>query len=137
MIIKQNTKNAISTSQIAYEVFKNVFKMLPEEDTHKEIIYVMGLDNQNKILYVDLVTMGSVNFAHPIIRECLRLAIVKNATSIIIAHNHPSGNTTPSNQDKTFINELKKGGEILNISLLDSIILGKNDFFSFADSGVL
>jgi DNA repair protein RadC len=80
--------------------------------------------------------MGTVNRAAPVIRECYRQAIIKNATAIIACHNHPSGDTTPSPEDKQFTRELADAGKILGVRLLDHIILGDN-FYSFADSMTL
>jgi DNA repair protein RadC len=135
IVLKENKKKIRNAEDIA-EVFKAILKNRPEEDAHKECFYVTGLDSQNRILYVDLVTMGTINSANPAIREVFRLAILKNAVSIIVSHNHPSGDSTPSIQDKNFTRELLKAGNILGISLLDHIIIGDN-IHSFADNGNL
>jgi DNA repair protein RadC len=136
MIVLKDNKTKIHNAQDIAEVFRAILKNRPEEDAHKECLYVAGLDSQNRILYVDLVTMGTINSANPVIREVFRLAIMKNAVSIIVSHNHPSGDSTPSGQDINFTRELMKAGKILGVSLLDHIIIGY-DIHSFADNGIL
>jgi DNA repair protein RadC len=136
MIVIKENKTKIKNSEDIAEVFQAILKNRPEEDAHKECFYVAGLDSQNRILYVDLVTMGTINSASPVIREVFRLAIMKDAVSIIVSHNHPSGVSTPSVQDINFTRELLKAGNLLGISLLDHIIIGDN-IYSFADSGNL
>lgn len=126
-------KTVKSSSDIA-EVMRGVYSLLNEEDAHKEVFFAIGLNSKNTILYIDLVTFGTVNRASPIVRECLRQAIVKNAVSLIAIHNHPSGNISPSPEDKLFTQELKKACQIIEIKFLDHIILGEGHY-SFADAG--
>lgn len=96
----------------------------------REYFIVLGLDTQNKVLYRDVVSIGTLNSAiiHP--REIFKTAIIKSANSIIISHNHPSGNTNPSKEDREVYIKLKKAGEILDIKVLDSIIITPNDILS-------
>ena len=136
MIISEN-KEKVSSSQDIYEVMKNVYKLVPEEDKHKELVYCIGLDSNNVILYIELVTMGTVNSASPVKRECLKLGIIKNVVNIVMIHNHPSGAITPSPQDENFTKELKDAGKLLDIGLLDHLIIGKNEYYSFADNGAI
>lgn len=135
MILAQEQKR-ISTSVVAAEVFRAVLAMRPEEDQHKEHFYIIGLNAQNIVLFVDLVTMGTINSACPMIRECFRLALMKDAVSIIAGHNHPGGTDAPSPQDRIFTQKLREAGDLLGIKLLDHIIIG-NSFYSFADNGNL
>jgi len=128
-------KTVKNSSDIA-EVMRGVYALLNEEDSHKEVFYVIGLNSQNTILFIDLVTFGTVNRASPTIRECLRQAIVKNAVSIIAIHNHPSGDTTPSPEDRSFTQNLKQACQVIEIKILDHIILG-NGYYSFSDAGAM
>lgn len=136
MNIKHKIGQQITQSGDLVPLLREVYTLLPEEDSHKEVFYIVGLNSQNVVLFIDLITMGSVNRASPIIRECYRQAIIKNAVSIIACHNHPSGNTAPSLEDKQFTRELVEAGKVLGVRLLDHIILGDN-FYSFADSMIL
>jgi len=129
---EQQIKNA----KHAANIFMSILRSRPEEDKHKEFFYIMGLNSQNNILFVDLITMGSIDCASPVIRECFRWAIVKNAVGIIACHNHPSGTLAPSQQDRHFTRKLKEAGSILNCTVLDHIIVGdKGDcFYSFSEA---
>lgn len=89
----------------------------------REHFIVLGLDTENKVLYREVATIGTLNncIIHP--RETFKTAIIKSANSIIIAHNHPSGNTEPSKEDIETYEKLKEAGEILQIKVLDSLII--------------
>ena len=137
MNIIMETNEKITTSKNAAKIFEKVLEMRQEEDKHKECFYTMGLNSNNTVIYIDLITMGTVNQGHVSIREVIRQAIIKNAVSIILCHNHPSGNYTPSSADKMFTNEVKKASEILELKVLDHLIIGKEGFYSFADEGIL
>ena len=67
----------------------------------------------------------------------LKQAIIDEASAIILAHNHPSGNTKPSEQDKQITDKLKKAAEIMQMKLLDHFIITQTDYFSFADNGLI
>jgi len=94
----------------------------------------MHINPRQRINLVELVAIGTLNHAeiHP--RETFRRAIVEGADSIIIAHNHPSGDPTPSAADIRITKQLRAAGEILDILLLDHIILTATSFFSFQDN---
>lgn len=136
MILQENTKQLIRSSEQSQSIFRALLDMRPEEEKHKEYFYVMGLNAQNVVLYIDLVTMGTVNQANPIVRECVRVAILKNAVSIIVSHNHPSGESAPSNHDKEFTVNLSQACKVLGINLLDHIIVG-DGYYSFSDNMAL
>ena len=72
---------------------------------------------------------------HP--REVFKQAIVANAAKIIVAHNHPSGDSAPSREDRNVTKMLKDAGEIMGIELVDHIIIGDGNYYSFSDSGTL
>ena len=137
MNIIMETNEKITTSKNAAEIFKKVLEMRQEEDKHKECFYVMGLNANNTVLYIDLVTMGTVNQGHVAIREVVRQAIIKNAVSIILCHNHPSGNIAPSLEDKMFTNKVKEASKIMELKVLDHLIIGEEIFYSFADEGII
>ena len=131
------TNEKITTSKNAAKIFEKVLKMRQEEDKHKECFSVMGLNANNTVLYIDLITMGTVNQGHVAIREVIRQAIIKNAVSIILCHNHPSGNIAPSLEDKMFTNKVKEASKIIELEVLDHLIIGEEKFYSFADEGIL
>jgi len=110
--------------------------MMPRmRDLKKEIFKALFLNSQNRIVDIIEITKGTVNQATPVIREIFQKALQKYAVSVICVHNHPSGDPTPSVEDKTFTQDLTKAGGILNIKVLDHIIIGDDKYYSFADKG--
>lgn len=104
---------------------------------NQEILKVLMLDIKNKVICEKDVSMGSINssIVHP--REVFKDAILKNSASIIIFHNHPSGETTPSKEDINTTFRIKESGKILGIQLLDHIIIGNGKFISLKEQGVI
>ena len=115
----------ISTPGDAVSYCKRHFSKLSQEGT-KEEFHVVLLDQKHHVLKTELVTVGLSNqsLAHP--REVFRPAIREAASAVILVHNHPSGDPTPSQEDKTITKELKGAAEVLRVRLLDHIILGKD-----------
>ncbi|MBI5327014.1 MAG: hypothetical protein HZB80_01805 [Deltaproteobacteria bacterium] len=96
------------------------------------------LNVRNDVIAVNTIAVGSLTatVVHP--REVFKPALLCNAASVIVAHNHPSGNTTPSPEDTMAAKKLKNAAEILDIRLLDFIIIGDNDeYVSLMDRGVI
>lgn len=106
-------------------------------DRKTEVFKVLYLDSNNRIIDIVDAATGTVDHAMPIIREIIHGALQKFAKSIVCAHNHPSGQVLPSTGDKKFTKELCDAGRILEIKILDHIIIGDNEFFSFADQGLI
>ena len=137
MIVLENTLELITTSQKCYEVFNALLNNRQDTEKHKEYFYCMTLNTQNECQCVDIISIGTIDQCNPFIRECLRLAIIKNSKSLIICHNHPSGYIKPSTEDLTFTKKLQQACQILDINVLDHIIIGDNKYYSFADNGNL
>lgn len=116
------------------QIFR-AFCKLNERDVEQFI--VLHLDTKNAIRSMQVVSIGSLSAAtvHP--REVFRTAIINGAASIIVLHNHPSGDPEPSVEDKAMTERLKEAGKIIGITLLDSLIVCQNRYFSFADKGIL
>jgi DNA repair protein RadC len=106
-------------------------------DLKKERFVLLLLDRRNAVSDVIDVDDGTVDRANPYVRDILQMAIRYNAPSIIVAHNHPSGSTTPSQDDKLFTQNLVIGAKSTGISFFDHIIIGENRYFSFADEGLM
>jgi DNA repair protein RadC len=133
MIVSEFMESNITSSNEAYSLFNNILNKRDKLDQHREMFYCMGLNPQNKVLYIDLISIGTTHYAAPIIRECFTGAISYNATSLIVCHNHPSGNTKASSQDRIFTRKLVEAGEILEIKILDHIIACRDSYLSFKD----
>jgi len=106
-------------------------------DLPREVFLVIGLDGRNNIMFVRQVSDGSPTTAVPTIYGILHIAVGQGAAGIACVHNHPSGNTTPSRDDKIFTSQLKQAVELLDLKFIDHIIIGDNSFFSMVESGLL
>ncbi len=107
------------------------------EGVDREHFVVLLLDTKNNIVGINTVSIGTLNasIVHP--REVFKPAILENAGSVILAHNHPSGDPTPSQEDLEITRRLFDGGKILGIDVRDHIIIGDGCFFSFRERGML
>jgi DNA repair protein RadC len=126
------TSKPITTPRQVYDAVRGLFEV-----SDREMFYVLCLDQKAKIIGVNLVSIGalSATVVHP--REVFKAAILLNSAAIICAHNHPSGNPTPSAQDNELTTRLVAGGVILGIFLRDHVVCGEDGFFSYADQGML
>jgi DNA repair protein RadC len=106
-------------------------------DLKKEVFKVVYLNSNNKIIEIADTAVGTVNCAMPIVREIIHAALQKFAAAIICIHNHPSANIAPSPEDKKFTQELNAAGKLMDIKVLDHIIIGDGNYFSFADEGIM
>ena len=106
-------------------------------DEAQEVVLVVILDTKNKINAIHRVFTGSLNtsVAHP--REIFRSALLNNGARILVYHNHPSGNTEPSEADLIFTKRMEEAGSILGIDLLDHIIVSGNEWLSLREYGIL
>ncbi len=111
------------------------FKFLMEET--KEMFMCLHLDGKNRIIAVDLVSIGSLNqsIVHP--REVYKTALLSNAAALILIHQHPTGDPTPSSEDIAITRRLKEAGDILGLKVLDHIIIGDGEYLSFVERGLL
>jgi DNA repair protein RadC len=107
------------------------------EDLTVEEFHVGILDARYRLDHDRLVSRGLLNSApvHP--REVFRDAIAENACAVILVHNHPSGDPTPSQQDRMITSQLCSAGKVLGIEVLDHVIVGRRRFMSFAEEGIL
>jgi len=117
------------------EVFDYLY--LSMRDLKKELFKVMFLNAQNQVIEVEDVFEGTLTASAVYPREIVEKAVKHNAASLIFAHNHPSGNPEPSDNDKQITRDLVFAGNIMQIKVLDHIIIGDNSYFSFADKGLI
>lgn len=106
-------------------------------DKEKEEFHAVILDNKHRVMDTVQISVGTKNqsFVHP--RETFQKAVEKRAASIILIHNHPSGDPQPSNQDTKVTKRLIEAGEILGIKVLDHVIMTSHTFFSFVDHNLI
>lgn len=127
----------INSAEKAYMVFVAVYDTLDEIDKDKEHFMVLGLKRNRHFKYFDLVSVGTLSGCLVHSREVFRRAIVNATDSIIIAHNHPSGNMRTSIADDTITKSLKEAGKIIGIEVLDHIVFCQDEFYSYAENGNL
>lgn len=118
---------------------QSVYDLLHAELTplKKEVFFVLHLNSKNELIYEELVSVGTLNASliHP--REVFQNAIKRGSASMLVVHNHPSGDVTPSSEDLAVTRRLKEVGEIVGIPLLDHVIIGHNQSYSFKNEGLL
>lgn len=132
----------ISDSAQAAAVIRTLLK-----DQDREHCVVMCMDGKNRIIGINTVSVGSLTMAivHPrevlkpvrLMRKAMEAAIDMSAAGFIIAHNHPSGDPTPSPEDNALTKRLMKAAEIIGITMLDHVIVGDERHYSYADEGRL
>lgn len=106
-------------------------------DEKREMFYALLLDSKNRLITKVRISEGSLgaSLVHP--REAFRPAIREAAAAVLFLHNHPSGDPTPSVEDRKITARLHKAGELLGIPVLDHVVVGRECYFSFADSGAI
>jgi len=132
---EEETKSSKHKISSAADVFAMMSPQL--RDLKTEEFKVLYLDGDNRVIAVETAANGTVNQAFPIVREIMHSALQKYAAALIGVHNHPGAGITPSPQDRRFTTELWAAGRLLEIRVLDHLIIGDGEYFSFADSGLL
>lgn len=129
---KSFDKEFIASSQEIYDYFYHSMR-----DLKKEMIKVVYLNTQNQILEIKDLSQGTVDSSFVYPREVMEGALNCSAVSLVVVHNHPSGNPAPSDADKDLTRNLAHSGSLLQIKLLDHLIIGDNKFYSFAGDGLI
>ena len=138
MIIKiSEDKKEIVKPEDIYRILTDCLKSEDKIDQDKEHFWVFHLDCRNKIKLLELVSLGTLNssLVHP--REVFTRAVGEISAQIIIAHNHPSGEANPSDDDITLTKRLVKAGELLGIELIDHIIVANSSFISLKEKSLI
>ena len=115
---------------------KAVFEFMGQElqKYDREFFCVLNLKSNNQVINMNVVSVGTLNtaLAHP--REVFKSAILSNAAGIMLLHNHPSGNCTPSREDCRVTKRMLAAGEIMGIPVMDHVIVAGNDYYSFLEN---
>ena len=99
----------------------------------KEMFITVHLDGKNRIICMDIVSVGSLNQSIVHMRSVFQTACLSAAAAFVCIHNHPSGDPTPSSEDIAITRRLREAGELMGIKLLDHIIIGDNEYLSFVE----
>lgn len=124
----------LNTPAKIYEVMKNVFHL---HELAEEEVYLICLNSKNVSSGFFMIGKGTVNSCHINTRDIFIRALLSSAVYVILCHNHPSQNTTPSAADIQLTKKIKEAGALLDIPLLDHIIISKENYFSFSEAGLL
>jgi len=135
-LVKESTilyqRRSVCSPQDGYELLKQFL-----DDKDREHFIVVSLDTKNQPVSINVCHIGSLNasIVHP--REVMKSAILSNAASIIVGHNHPSGKAEPSREDIEVTKRLVEAGKIIGIEVLDHIIVGDETFTSLKEKGYI
>jgi len=132
--VKPSERKQIQRSSDSYEIFKEIWNH--DNMEHVETSFLLLLNRANKVLGWCKISSGGVAGTVVDKKVVFQLALNANASFIILAHNHPSGNLRPSNADIQITKELKEGGKLLDLHIIDHLILTSEGYFSMADEGL-
>lgn len=142
--VKLIYKNKVKASErleiySSTDVYKLLINNFYDKDTieYKESFKVILVNQANKVLGVTTISEGGISETIADIRIILQAAILSNASGIILSHNHPSGNLTPSEEDKRLTQRLNEAAIIMRIKLLDHLIITSEGYLSFVDEGLI
>jgi DNA repair protein RadC len=125
-------RDQITGSKAAWELMRPLIG-----DLNYEEFWIIYLNRQNKVISTYKVSQGGITGTLLDVRLVLKKALEQNATSMILCHNHPSGNLEPSDADKKITRQVKEAAEIMEIPVIDHVIVTQNGYYSFADEGML
>jgi len=132
-LVKESAGNKITTPEDIYATCGDL------ADLAQESFHVLTMDAKNHLISRNMITLGlvSASLVHP--REVFRQSIIDGASGIVLIHNHPTGDPTPSAEDIRVTQQLCKAGKILDINILDHVIIGrgKTPFCSLRESGIV
>lgn len=130
-------KIRINDSDDLYGIMQRILLRENKIDREKEHFWIVGLNESLVLLYIELVSLGSVRSTLVEPMNVFRVAILKGATRVIAVHNHPSGNMKPSEDDKECTDRLIQVGKIISIRLEDHMIISPNTYMSFKNLGMM
>ena len=130
--VEQPERRQIRSAAQVYDYYYPLLRDLPVEECH-----VMLLNQSARVIDSVRIGMGGLTETVVDVRLILREALIKRATSLILCHNHPSGNLRPSTHDDKLTRQVQEAARLLNISLIDHIIFTDEGYYSYADEGKL
>jgi len=124
-------RDLLSSPQVVYDYLKVSLKGLMDEG-----FMMLFLDNRNQLIAMETLKNGTVNQAIVFPRKIVERALYHNAVGVLVAHNHPSGSLEPSQEDQEVTKDIREALKTVDIALLDHIIIGGNEFFSFRENQI-
>lgn len=135
--LTKDQKIKIANSEDVYNIMQQVLLRENRISRKQEHFWIIGLDNKSSILFIELLALGQQNRVNMNPSDTFRMAIYKLATQAILVHNHPSGATDLSKEDKELTDYLYKAGKFLKIEVIDHLVITEDDYFSFEDNGMM
>ncbi len=132
---KGNCERSIASSRDAMEIFREHFD--GDEMDYRESFFALYLNQANKVLGIKKISESGISSTLVDVRIVLQAALLCNASGIIVAHNHPSGNLNPSSSDVKMTAQIKEASKVMDMTLLDHVILTSDSHYSFADDGMI
>lgn len=123
---------SVSCSRDVFDLFRFRLAPLPREQ-----FLVLTLNTRNQILSEDTCALGGINTVHVHPSEVIRQAVIRSAPSIICLHNHPSGDPTPSPEDRLLTERIGQAASLMGVRMLDHVIVAAQSYYSFSDAGAL
>lgn len=122
----------MNSAEKAVEMIKPLLKY-----SDREMILVVSVNARLEPMAIEIVAVGGIESCHVDVRNLFKHALLNQASSVMCFHNHPSGNETPSRDDRKVTKRISEAGRLLGVSLLDHIIVGDNGYYSFRENGEL
>lgn len=129
--LAKHDKRYIESTDDVYSIMQRVLLRENKIDQEKEHLWIIGMNQRGYILYIELIALGTYKAVNIEPMNVFRVAVMKNASRVIIVHNHPSGSLTPSEEDKDTTDRLIQVARILNIELTDHLIITPRSYISF------
>ncbi|MCA6438213.1 MAG: JAB domain-containing protein [Bacteroidetes bacterium] len=135
--LTETEKIRILNSEDIYSVMQRILLRENKIERNKEHFWIIGLAQNSRILYIELISVGTINKTIVEPMEVFSIALQKRTVKVILVHNHPSGNVRPSEEDKDITDRLIQVGNIINIEVLDHLIITDKSYNSFSDTGIM
>jgi len=136
-LTKEAKQLKMRSSSAIYRILHKILHQKTKISQDKEHLWIMLLDNASNIKSIELISIGTIKEVQANPMEIYSIALHKRATNIILAHNHPSGELLPSIHDINTTDQIIQVGKMHGIQVLDNLIINKETYFSFRDSGLL
>jgi len=135
--LSESQKKQIKSSKDLFEIMQKILLRESKADRNKEHLWTISLDTANRILNIEMVSMGTINQTLVDPMEVFSIPLQKRAVKLIIVHNHPSGELKPSIADKDITDHLIQAGNIVHVELIDHLIISEDSYYSFKDYGLI
>jgi len=126
----------LTNCEDVYAIMQKVLLRDDRIDQDKEHFWLVGLAHNNMLIFVELNSLGSVNMTTVNPMNVFRVALIKNASKVILVHNHPSGEVEPSGQDQEVTDRLIQVGNIINVEVVDHMVISQKTYYSFLETGL-